>query len=385
MTLDLDGILAGVNEVLGPGRDRQVALHAPRLRGNENKYLTECIETGWVSSVGAFVDRFERMLADYTGARFAIAVVNGTSALHTALLLAGVRPGDEVLIPTLTFVATANAVHYCGAIPHLVDCEWSALGIDAEKLERYLISILTVRDGITVNRTTGRPVRAIVPVHIFGHPSDLDALARVSERFQVTMVEDATESLGSFYQGKHTGNHGLLAVLSFNGNKIVTTGGGGAILTNNEDLAGRARYITTTAKRPHAWKYFHDQIGFNYRMPNVNAAIGCAQLEQLDDFVKSKRAIAERYQDVLGAMPGLRIFREPAFARSNYWLNALVLDQEHTARRDELLERFHRDGILARPAWVPMHRLPMYQNSPAMDLSTSEEVERSLINLPSSP
>jgi len=259
--------------------DVPLSLHEPYFRGNENAYVKECIDTGWVSSVGKFVDRFEQELADYTGVKRAVAVSNGTAALHIALLLAGVEAGDEVLVPALTFVATANAVSYLGASPHFVDSEDVSLGMDAEKLDRYLSATVVRKDGYAFNKTTGRRVSVLLPMHTFGHPVDLDVLTAVAEKYHLTLVEDAAESIGSFYKGRHTGNFGRIAALSFNGNKTITTGGGGALLTNDEDLGRHAKHLTTQAKVPHAWEFVHDAIGYNYRMPNINAALGCAQLE----------------------------------------------------------------------------------------------------------
>ena len=303
-----------------------VSLHEPLFNGNEWQYVKECIDTGWVSSAGKFVDQFETQLAEFTGAKYAVAVVNGTAALHICLKLAGVKANDEVLIPALTFVATANAVTYCGAIPHFADSEKRTLGIDPFKLKEYLSGIAEIRGEECFNKKTGNRIKAVVPMHTFGHPADLDALIQVCEQFSIAMIEDAAESLGSYYKGRHTGNWGRLSALSFNGNKVITTGGGGAILTNDELLARKAKHLTTTAKVPHQWEYIHDQIAYNYRLPNINAAMGCAQLEQLPDFLKKKRALAERYRQAFKDIEGVSFFTEPEFARSNYWLNVLLLD-----------------------------------------------------------
>lgn len=381
--LDTAAVLTALKSVL-PADRGAVSLHEPRFAGNEWSYVKECIDTGWVSSVGKFVDRFEQQLADYTGTRRAVAVVNGTAALHMCLLLAGVRPGDEVLVPTLTFVATANAVSYCGAVPHFVDSDMRTLGMDPHKLDEHLRRIADMRTDGCWNRETGRPIRAMVPMHTFGHPVDLDALAGTAAHFRITMIEDAAESLGSFYKKQHTGNRGLLAALSFNGNKVLTTGGGGAIVTNDEELGRTAKHLTTTARVPHAWELIHDRIGYNYRMPNINAALGCAQLEQLPLFLKQKRALAERYEQAFARVNGVTFFTEPGDSRSNYWLNALILDKEHAADRDALLDLTNKSGIQTRPVWTLMHRLPMYKECPAMDLSTAEDIARRLINIPSS-
>lgn len=360
------------------------ALHEPRFAGNEWRYVKECLDTGWVSSVGKFVDRFEAQLAEITGARHAIAVVNGTAALHVALKLVGVEPGDEVLAPALTFVATANAISYCGAVPHFVDSDLHTLGLDPAKLDDYLQTISEMRPEGCINRRTGRRIKAVVPMHTFGHPVDLDPLADVCRRFQLDLIEDAAESLGSYYKGHHTGNWGRIAALSFNGNKIVTTGGGGALLTNDPELARLAKHVTTTAKVPHRWAFVHDQIGYNYRLPNLNAALGCAQLEQLPDFLERKRHLAERYGTAFADVPDVTFVREPAFGRSNYWLNAILLAEDAADERDTVLEALNSEGWMSRPAWALMPSLPMYSECQAMDLSVASSLERRLINLPSS-
>ncbi len=392
----IPAIVSAVRQVIGT-QAGPVALHEPRLAGREALYTQQCIDTGWVSSVGSFVDRFERELAAFTGARHAIVTVNGTAALHVALLLAGVKAGDEVIIPALTFVATANAVTYCGATPHLADSDELTLGLDAHKLEAHLHEIVgppaddagssqprAGQSHACINRVTGRRIAAVVPMHAFGHPADIDALRRVCERYALPMVEDAAESLGSLYRGRHTGTFGMLGVLSFNGNKIITTGGGGAILTDDAALASRAKHLTTTARAAHAWRIEHDAVGFNYRLPNLNAALGCAQLEQLPGFIDAKRRLASRYAQVFDAVPGVRFVAEPPESRSNYWLNTLLLDVGEAEQLPALLAALHGAGILARPAWTPMHQLPMYEQCPRMDLSVAESVAQRIVNLPSS-
>lgn len=363
--------------------DTPHALHEPVFEGNETAYLAECVRTGWVSSVGPFVDRFEADLAELTGVRRAVAVVNGTAALHACLLLAGVQPGDEVLVPTLTFIGTVNPVAYCGAVPHFVDSSPRTLGLDADRLDGYLADIVDAGPDGPRNRRTGRRLGAVLPMHTYGHPVDLDRLREVCKRFGLVIVEDAAESLGSYYRGVHTGNTGLLSALSFNGNKTVTTGGGGAILTNDVELGRAAKHLTTTAKLPHRWAFHHDVVGYNYRMPNVNAALGCAQLEQLPGFLAAKRALAARYLDAFRDMAGVRMFEEPPLARSNYWLNALILEPELEHLRDAILEVTNDAGLATRPAWTLMHRLPMFTSAPRMDLGVAESLERRLINLPS--
>lgn len=376
-------VLNALQTVLSPGA-AFLPLHEPCFAGNEWTYVKECLDTGWVSSVGKFVDRFEEELAAYTGVRRAIAVVNGTAALHVCLLLAGVKPGDEVLMPALTFIATANAVSYCGATPHFIDSEEQTLGVNPYKLNRYLEEIAEQRPDGCYNRLTGFRIKAIVPMHTFGHPVDLDPLAEVCQRFNIIMIEDAAESLGSFYKGRHTGQWGLLSALSFNGNKTITTGGGGAILTNDDELGRLAKHITTTAKVPHRWEFNHDMVGYNYRMPNINAALGCAQLEQLPGFLAAKRDLAAHYRQAFTAIPGIRFFSEPANSQSNYWLNTLLLDEEYADERDRLLAMTNDAGIMTRPAWRLMHELPMFAGCPKMDLFVAESLEKRLINIPSS-
>lgn len=359
-------------------------LHEPRFEGNEWLYLKACLDSTFVSSVGEYVDRFEADLAAFTGAKHAVAVVNGTAALHVALLLSGVRAGDEVLMPALTFVATANAVHYCGAIPHFVDSNEQTLGIDPVVLRDWLQHATEQRGGVCINKSTGRPVRALLPMHTFGHPCDMDGLQAVAHDFGLALVEDAAESLGSWYRGRHTGAIGRLGTLSFNGNKTITTGGGGAILTNDSELARRAKHLTTTAKQPHRWEYVHDEIGFNYRMPNINAALGCAQLEKLPDFLTSKRRLFERYREAFAGLAQVRLVAEPMHSQSNYWLQALLLDEAVSSQRDAVLEATNAAGFMTRPAWKLMHRLVPYQACPRAPLPMAESLERRLINIPSS-
>jgi perosamine synthetase len=381
--MDHEAVLSALKSVLPQNKD-DVSLHEPQFGGNEWAYVKECLDTGWVSSVGKFVDRFEHDLAEFTGVKYAVAVVNGTAALHVCLQLVGVKPGDEVLIPALTFVATANAVTYCGATPHFVDSELKTLGVAPLKLDAYLKEITEMRQDCCYNKQTGRRIRAVVPMHTFGHPVDLDSLTEVCARYRIAMVEDAAESLGSYYKGKHTGNWGQVSALSFNGNKVLTTGGGGAILTNDEELGRLAKHLTTTARIPHQWELSHDMTGYNYRLPNINAALGCAQLEQLPSFLKKKRALAEHYKKAFVNIKGVSFFSESEHAKSNYWLNALLIDENHSDERDAVLELTNRSGIQTRPAWTLMHRLPMFTPCPHMDLSVAEGIARRLINIPSS-
>jgi perosamine synthetase len=364
-------------------------LHEPTFAGNEWDYVKDCLDSGWVSTVGTYVEKFENMLCDFTGAGHAVATINGTAALHAALMLAGVERDDEIIMPALTFVGTTNAAAMMGAVPHFADAEDRTLGLDPTKLEGYLNDIAEVTPDGCRNKTTNRRIAAVVPVHTFGHPVDLDTLVDVCKKFNLTLIEDAAESLGSSYKGIHTGNHGRLSVLSFNGNKTVTTGGGGAILTNDDNLAAQARHLTTTAKLPHKWEYRHDGVGFNYRLPNINAAMGCAQLEQLPGFLERKRKLAKAYETAFDDIDGVRFFTEPDFATSNYWLNVLLLDADvdgnEVDARDAVLAITNDHGFMTRPAWTPMHHLPMYADCPRMDLSVTEDLSRRLINIPSSP
>ncbi len=376
-----DKVVTAVRSVVGEG---SVILHEPSFNGNEWLYLKECLDSTFVSSVGKFVDRFEADLATFTGAKHAVAVVNGTAALHIALKLSGVEANDEVLIPALTFIATANAVAYCGAVPHFVDSEESTLGLDAAKLRHYLIAHTEQRANLCVNRQTGRVIRALVPMHTFGHPTNLDGLMAIANDFNIALVEDAAESLGSYYHGQHTGTFGLMGALSFNGNKTITTGGGGAILTNNSELARHAKHITTTAKLPHAWEYRHDEIGYNYRMPNINAALGCAQLEQLPAMIDMKRELFKRYELAFSSVKGLNLVSEPEQCQSNYWLQALLLEDEQANHRDGILKATNEAGLMTRPVWILLNELKPFSSCPYMDLSCAQSLAQRLINIPSS-
>ena len=362
-----------------------VPLHEPEFAGSEWELVKDCLDTGWVSSVGKYVDRFETEVAARCGARHGVAMVNGTAALHAAFVALGVQPGDEVIVPALTFVATANAVAHAGAVPHFVDSSFATLGIDPAALRAHLTRIADRRSGRTVNSQTGRPIALIVPMHTFGHPVDMDELVAVAAEFEIPVVEDATESLGSSYKGRPCGGIGRVGVLSFNGNKIITTGGGGAVVTDDRDLAKWIKHLTTTAKTPHRWAFHHDVVGYNYRLPNLNAALGCAQLARLDDFLARKRGLAQRYAAAFADCDELQFFEEASFSSSNYWLNAVLLDEDNTFRRDALLTAANDAGIMCRPAWTLMHRLPMYAACPRGPLRVAEAIEERLINVPSSP
>jgi len=374
-------IVGAIRSVVGEG---PVALHEPLFVGNEWAYLKECLDSTFVSSVGMFVDRFENDIAAFTGAKRAVAVVNGTAALHVALLLAGVETGDEVLLPALTFVATANAVAYCQAIPHFVDSEERSLGMDAVALREYLSKFTEIHNNQCVNRTTGRVIRAMVPMHTFGYPADIDALLALAHDFHLQLIEDAAESLGSTVGGQHTGTFGLMGTLSFNGNKTITTGGGGAILTNDIEVGKRAKHITTTAKLHHRWNFVHDEVGYNYRMPNLNAALGCAQLEQLPGFLRNKRRLFEKYKAAFANVPGVQLVAGPIGCDSNYWLQTLLLDMSMADQRDAVLVATNDAGLMTRPIWALMSRLPMYATAPRAPLPVAESLEQRVINIPSS-
>lgn len=366
-------------------QETYLSIHSPLLDDKAKEYIGECIDSTWVSSSGRYVNKFERSLEDFTGIKHAIAVVNGTAALHICLRLADVKPGNEVLVPSLTFVASANAIAYCGGIPHFIDNSEKTLGIDVDKLAIYLQEISIVTKTGCINKFTGAKIKAIVVVHTFGHPVDLDPLLELTKKFKLELVEDSAQSLGSLYKGVHTGNFGKISALSFNGNKIITCGGGGAIMTNDDDIAKRAKHITTTAKLSHDWMYYHDMLGFNYRMPNINAALGLSQLEKLDVILMKKRKLAKLYIKTFSDITGISIFKENSFSKSNYWLNALILDNTHALERDEILEITNKNYFQTRPVWHLLHKLPHFRTSPKMNLDVAENLEKRIINLPSSP
>lgn len=361
-----------------------VPLHAPTFAGNEKKYLNECIDTTFVSSVGAFVDRFERDMAAYTGAKRAVVIVNGTNALHMAMLLVGVERNDEVITQALTFIATCNAINYIGAHPVFIDVDMDSMGMSADALERWLQTNAAIDpDGTCRNHTTGRRIKACIPMHTFGHPVRIDRIADICARWNIELVEDAAESIGSTFHGQHTGTFGRVGALSFNGNKTITTGGGGMLLFNDEQLAATAKHLTTQAKVPHPWAFIHDAIGYNYRMPNINAALGCAQLEQIDGFLASKRATAQAYADYFSANPcGIQFMNEPDGTCSNYWLNAIMLPDR--ASREALLEYTNSHGVMTRPVWELMINLPMFANAQHDALTNTRMLADRIVNIPSS-
>lgn len=360
-----------------------VPLHEPTFNEKELQYVTDCIKTGWVSSVGAYVTKFEEDLAKFVGVNRAVAVVNGTAALHIALKVAGVEADDEVLMPSLTFIATTNAVSYCQAVPHFIDVHEETLGLNPFKLDCYLSEIAELRAGSLYNKQTNRRIKALVPMHTFGHAVHLDELVALAEKYHLVLVEDAAESLGTYYKGKHTGSFGKINAMSFNGNKIITTGGGGAILTDDEVLADYAKHLTTTAKVPHNWEYIHDEIGYNYRMPNINAALGCAQLEKLEQLLVKKKELTIKYEDLVAKLDGVKLFKQPVHSDSNYWLQTLILDE--SINRDEVLAILNEKGLMSRPVWQPMHQLEMYKDYPMMDLEVTNKLKMGIVNISSTP
>ncbi|HPN84353.1 MAG TPA: LegC family aminotransferase [Victivallales bacterium] len=363
------------------GGAKIIPLHEPRFTGDEIGVLRDCIESGFVSSVGEYVEKFEKAIAKFCGAKFAVATVNGTAALHTALKIAGVEPKDEVLTQSLTFVATANAISYTGASPVFIDVDKDSLGLSPEKLENFLRKDSKLKKDGTFNKRTGRRIRACVPMHTFGHPCRIDEIAGICRKYKIIMIEDAAESLGSLYRNKHTGTFGKAGILSFNGNKIITTGGGGMIITNDAIFAKRAKHITTTAKLPHKWDYIHDEIGYNYRLPNINSAIGYAQVKKLKGFLAKKRLLAERYAKFFKSA-GIPFISEPKNACSNYWLNSILF--ENRSKRNSFLEFAHSRGILVRPAWRLMSELDMFKSYQCGNLENTKWLEERIVNLPSS-
>ncbi len=358
-----------------------IPLHAPVFQGKEKEYLNECIDSTFVSSVGKFVDLFERNIEKYTGANHAVVCVNGTNALHICLKLAGVEQNDEVITQPLTFIATTNAIAYSGAMPIFVDVDKDTMGLSPKALRTFLEESCQISNGFCLNKITGRRIKACMPMHTFGHACRIDEVKVVCEEFGIELVEDAAEAMGARYKGKHLGTFGNLGVISFNGNKIMTTGGGGVILAKDEQLAKRAKHLTTQAKVPHPWEYEHDSIGYNYRMPNINAALGVAQLEQMNFFIESKRDIAKRYIEFFGER-GIHFFKEREKTYANYWLNAIIL--ENKKERDSFLEYSNKNGVMTRPIWTLMNKLPMFEHCPKGDLSSSEWLEERVVNIPSS-
>jgi len=362
--------------------DDIVSLHAPLFIGNEKKYLEECIDSTFVSSVGPFVDRFEKEIATYTGSKKTVVCVNGTNALHMAMMLVGVKRGDEVLTQALTFIATCNAISYIGASPVFIDVDKETLGLSPKSVKEWLFKNAEIRNGECFNRNSGRRVKACVPMHTFGHPVKIEELVSICNEYHIELVEDAAESIGSLYKGQHTGTFGKVGAMSFNGNKTITTGGGGMLLFNDEELAKLAKHLTTQAKMPHRWEFKHDHIGYNYRMPNINAALGCAQLENLDRYIANKRETAEKYKEFFKNIPDITFFTEPEHCRSNYWLNVVILKDKQSQL--EFLEYTNDHGVMTRPVWELMNRLPMFDHCEKDGLKNTHWFADRVVNIPSS-
>jgi aminotransferase in exopolysaccharide biosynthesis len=367
-------------KTLYPNRG-QVLLHCPEFLGIEKKYLTECIDTKYVSYVGRFVADMENKIKELTGVKYAVALVNGTAALHMLLLAVGIKVGDEVITQSLSFAATAAAIVHANGTPVFVDVERETLGMSPESLQRFLFENTEMKDEKCINKTTHRQIKAVIPMHTFGHPVRIDKIKKVCDEYSLSLIEDAAESLGSFYRGKHAGTFGKAAILSFNGNKLVTTGGGGMVITDDETVANRVRYISTTAKLPHRWEFYHDEVGYNLRMPSLNAAVGLAQLEYFDKILENKRETAQRYQQFFASI-NVPFIVEPENAKSNYWLNAILFDDRK--QRDEFLVYSNNNGVQTRPAWNLLHTLPPYSHCQHTETSNAEYIADRLVNIPSS-
>tara|TARA_B110000483_G_scaffold99357_2_gene121827 strand:- start:151 stop:1311 length:1161 start_codon:yes stop_codon:yes gene_type:complete len=358
-----------------------IPLHEPRFLGNEKKYLNECIDSTFVSSAGKFVDDIEEKIAKYTGAKFAIATSNGTSALHISLILADVDKDSEVITQPLTFVATCNAIRYCNAKPIFVDVEKDTMGLSPFALRSFLEKNTTIKNKQCINNKTSKVIKACVPMHTYGHPCKIDMIKKICDEYFIFLIEDAAESVGTFYKDRHSGTFGQLGAMSFNGNKIITAGGGGCIITNNRILAEKAKHLTTTAKIPHKWDFNHDIIGYNYRMPNLNAALLVAQLEKLNDFIINKRNLADEYENFFKNF-NFDFFKEPKDSKSNYWLNSIIL--KNRKQRDQFLEDTNSNGVMTRPIWILMNKLPMLKDAQCGDLENSEWLYERVVNIPSS-
>lgn len=377
--MNIPQTIAFIRDLYGE-KEAFIPLHAPTFAGNEKKYLEECIDTTFVSSVGKFVDLFEQKVAEYTAAKHAVVCVNGTNALHIALKISGVEEGDMVITQPLTFIATTNAIVYAGAVPAFVDVDKDTMGLSPTSLERFLQDNAQLRNRACYHKQTGRRIKACLPMHTFGHACRIEEIIAICEHYHIAVVEDAAEAMGSYYKGKHLGIFAPIGAISFNGNKTITTGGGGMILTNDETIAHRAKHLTTQAKLPHAWEFVHDEIGYNYRMPNINAALGVAQLEQLDGFLVNKRATAEAYKAYFEKQ-GIAFFAERENEKCNYWLNAIILKDKE--ERNAFLTEANAQGVMSRPIWQLMNRLPMFVNCERGDLSNAEWLEARVVNIPS--
>ena len=374
-------VVKTIRSVVGSGRH---SLHEPFFFGNEWKYVKKTLDDNYVSSVGGFIKKFEDKLKKFTGSKYAIAVVNGTAALHLTMKACGIKNNEEVLVPTLTFIGTANAITYCGAIPHFIDCELSTLGIDPIALEKYLKKNTKKVGNSLINIKTKRKISAIIPVHIFGNICQIEKINQIAKKFNLIVIEDAAEALGTFLKSKHAGNFGIAGCISFNGNKILTTGGGGAIITNNKKLSDKIRHLSTTAKIDHSWEYIHDHVGYNYRMPNLNAALGLAQVENLKKFLQSKRKLFAEYNKKFSNIDSIKILKEPENSKSNYWLNSIILNKPSIKNRDKIIQLAKENNIYLRPAWRPLHMLRPYRLMPSMPIKNANVIYKSLNNIPSS-
>ncbi len=363
---------------------KKAQLHKPSFFGNEKKYLNDCINSSFVASRGEYNERLEEVLSNYVDVNNVILLNSGTSALHISLILMGIRPGYEVILPAMTFVATANAIRYCNAIPHFVDCDELTLGIDPIALKKWLKKIVIKKGKYSYNKLTNNRIFSIMPMHTFGHPCNIDELIKISLEYNLKIIEDSAESLGSFYKKKHTGTIGNIGVLSFNGNKTITTGAGGAILINDKKIADKARHISSTAKVIHKWDFIHDKVGYNYRMSNLNAALGLAQMENIEKILKSKRKLFSLYDKAFQSIKEIEIFKEPINCKSNYWLQTLILKKEFEKEKENILELTNKKEIMTRPVWKLLHKLKPFKSFPKAPLPVSISLEKRIINIPSS-
>ncbi len=379
--ISTDLVVKSIQKVTGKGLHK---LHEPLFFGNEKKYLKKTINKNFVSSSGEYVNKFEKKIKKYAKAKFAVAVVNGTQAIYISLKACGVKKNDEVLVPALTFVGTVNAISHLGAEPHFVDSQIKNFGIDCLKLEKYLDKIVKFKGKKSINKFTGKVIKAIVPVHVFGHPCNIEEIIEIGKKFNLVVVEDAAEALGSFYKKKHLGTFGDVGCLSFNGNKIITTGGGGMVITNKKKLAKKIKHLTTTAKIKHKWEYIHDEIGYNFRMPNLNAALGLAQIEKINIFLNAKRVLFKKYFSIFKTIKGISLYQEPKNAKSNYWLQTLILNNKYVNLKNKILRESHKKLIFTRPVWKLISELKPYRKKQKMNLSGAKEIYKKIINLPSS-
>ena len=361
-----------------------VYLHEPDIRKEDWGFVKECLKKNFVSSVGNYVNEFEEKLKKYTKAKYVIATVNGTSAIHLALVVMGANENDEVILPSLNFVAAANAVRYCNSIPHFVEVEEDTLGIDPIKLEKYLSKIVIKKNNNSFNKYTNKRIKFMMPLHMFGHPAKIIELKKIAKKYNLKIIEDAAESLGSTFKNKHLGTFGDIGILSFNGNKIITTGGGGALLTNSLKVAKKLKYLSTTAKTPHRWKFEYSDIGYNYRMPGINASLGCAQMKRIKSYVNLKRKLFKKYKAAFGNLKDIKVFQERKNARSNYWLQTIILDNKISYLKDKILEKTNNLGFSVRPVWKPLHKLNKFKSYPRMEMKVTNNLEKRILNLPSS-